>query len=100
MYLINLDPTPAPAGEIVELSANGSVTSLGETRVGRRRFQARRSVLLASGRVQHYLLDSRGNAFILEGNGTAWSRNTGRPVTSGGAPVIFTTDYGTITMSV
>lgn len=99
MYLINLNPAPVAAGEPVELSMNGSVTSLGEIRVGRRRFQVRRSTLLATGRTSHYVLDTRGNAFLIEGNGTAWSRNTGRPVTSGGAPVIFTISGDTVTAS-
>lgn len=99
MFLLNLDPRPVAAGETVELSANGSVVSLGEVRVGRRRFQARRSTLLATGRTSHYVLDARGNAFLIESNGTAWSRNTPRPVTSGGAPVIFTISGDTVSVA-
>lgn len=89
MIHLNLDSTPVAAGEFVALTPEASVVSLGEVKVGRRRFQGRRTSDAVTGRETVYLLDARGNAFILEGNGTAWSRNTGRPLTQNTAPAVF-----------
>lgn len=97
MIHLHLDPTPAPAGEIVALTPQASVISLGEVRVGRRRFQARRTVDVERGPVHHYLLDSRGRVYFLDaptpdGTRFAVSRDTGNAITTAGRPARFRVD--------
>ena len=97
MIHLNLDPTPVAAGGVA-LTPEASVVSLGEVRVGRRRFQVRRS-----GRVVEYLLDARGGAYFLEwvtsdGQVGAVSRATGQPLRSGGQDVLFEFDGDVLTV--
>lgn len=93
MIHLNLDPTPVPAGEIVALTPEASIVSLGEIRLtGGRRYQVRRTTAVATGRAHEYLVDARGNGFVVDppsrdGIRLAYSRNTGRPLTQNAAPV-------------
>lgn len=95
MFLINLNPAPVDAGETVALTPEASVVSLGEIRVhGRGILQVRRTTALATGRAHEYLVDSRGRGYVLtapdrHGFRYAVSRNTGRAISRGGAPVGF-----------
>lgn len=95
MFYLNLDPTPVPAGEIVALTPEASILSLGEVRLtGGRRLQVRRTVDARWGHVQDYLVDARGNGFYLMGPTTrgdykASSRNTGKYLTQNAAPARF-----------
>lgn len=92
MLYLNLNAGHVPAGETVALTADASITSLGEVKVGRRTYQARRTIETTSGRLHLYLVDARGNGFIIDADGTATSRNTGKPITAGGVPVTFRRD--------
>ena len=103
MIHLNLDPTPVPAGEIVALTPEASITSLGEVRVGRRRFQVRRTVDAKWGHVHYYLLDSRGRAWYVEapdrlGRRRASSRETGADLTTAGRPARFLIDGDTVSV--
>ena len=103
MIHLNLDPTPVAAGGVVALTPEAPVVSLGEVRVGRRRFQVRRSTAAATGRVVEYLLDARGGAYFLEwvtsdGQVGAVSRATGQPLRSGGQDVLFEFDGDVLTV--
>ena len=95
MIHLNLDPTPVPAGEIVALTPEASITSLGEVRLpAKRRLQARRTVDAKWGNTHDYLLDARGNAYYVEpaprrGEYLATSRNTGKPLTVNTIPARF-----------
>ena len=92
MIHLNLDPTPVPAGETVALTPEASIVSLGEARLGSRRFQVRRTTAVADGRTHVYLLDARGRAYYLEAAGDAYyatSRDTGQDLTHQGAPARF-----------
>src|SRR5690625_7255047 len=103
MIHLNLDPTPVAAGETVALTPEASITSLGEVRVGRRRFQARRTVDAKWGHEHYYLLDTRGNAWYVEapdrlGRRRAPSRDTGSALTSAARPGRFVTDADSISV--
>lgn len=92
MIYLDLDPTPRPFGALVALSADASITSLGEARLGSRRFQVRRTTAVADGRTRVYLLDARGRAYYLEAAGDAYyatSRDSGQDLTHQGAPARF-----------
>lgn len=104
MIHLNLDPTPVTAGETVALTPKASVVSLGEIRVGRRRFQARRTTELSTGFSVAYLLDARGAVFYLEPRlsgrtSPAISRDTGREISSGGRAVEFLLEGDTLTVA-
>lgn len=95
MIHLNLNPAPVAAGETVALTPEASIVSLGEIRVpGRGLLQVRRTTALATGRSHEYLVDSRGRGYYLDapdrdGFRYAVSRNTGRAISRGGAPVGF-----------
>ena len=95
MLHLHLDPTPVARGEVVALTPEASVVSLGEIRLtGGRRYQVRRSTRLVGNSSVEYLLDAQGNAFFLEwidSDGTvgAVSRNTGKPLTQNAVPARF-----------